>query len=155
MIETTKLYEALILVEAGRAARDWEATRDEILEILPKHGATVRQATRYDERKLAYPVKGAKRGVYLLVYFDSDPEAIREIRGDLVLSEAVLRSQIIRMETNEVPEAITLGNASPRDVNAVDAEPPAAARPVESAADADGDGDGDEEDEDETDGEEN
>ena len=64
------LYEALFLIEAGRAAREWEQTEGELLGILEKHGGSVKEKARYDERKLAYPVKGARRGAYLLTYFE-------------------------------------------------------------------------------------
>lgn len=108
-----KLYEGLFLIEAGRVAQDWEGAEGGIVSILEKHGATVKQANRYDERKLAYPVKKVRRGAYLLVYFESDPLKIVDMREDLALSEDCLRHLFIRVDGDVVPEAPMLGNAEP------------------------------------------
>ena len=59
-----RLYEALFLIESGRAATDWESTEAALKGILEKHGCEVRQQAYYEERKLAYPVKGSRRGAY-------------------------------------------------------------------------------------------
>lgn len=110
-----KLYEGMFLIDAGRVAKDWDGTESEIVSVLEKHGATIRQAHRYDERKLAYPVEKVRRGAYLLVYFESDPEALAEMREDLHLSEAVLRHLIVRVDGDEVPEPPMLGTAEPTE----------------------------------------
>ncbi|MHC4471605.1 MAG: 30S ribosomal protein S6 [Planctomycetota bacterium] len=108
-----RIYEGMFLIEAGRASRDWEGTESDVSALLAKHGAEILQANRYDERKLAFPVKGHRRGAYLLAYFEADPEAIQEMRTDLQLSESVLRSLIVKVPGNEVPDERALGTAEP------------------------------------------
>ncbi len=108
-----RLYEALFLIESGKAATDWEATEGALMSILEKHGGDVRQKAYYDERKLAYPVKGSRRGAYLLVHFDAEPTAIQEIHGDLNLTDAALRTMITVIEGEELPELKAIGNAEP------------------------------------------
>ena len=68
---------------------------------LEKHGATVRAARRWDERKLAYPIKHRMRGTYVLAYYDLETDTIDSLRHDLELSETVLRYLLVRAE--EVP----------------------------------------------------
>ena len=172
-----RLYEALFLIESGRAATDWEATEAALLGMLTKHGGNVRQQAYYDERKLAYPVKGARRGAYFLVHFEAEPPAIQEIHGDLNLSDVALRTMITVIEGEELPELKAIGNAEPttpktreqREAERAEAEArraAAAAEESKSADDAvadksdeesgDGDdqGDGDEESGDEESGDE-
>jgi ribosomal protein S6 len=119
-----KLYEGMFVIEAGRAAREWEGTVTTVHSVLEKHGATVRQGFRFDERKLAYPIDGVRRGVYLISYFDADPESIADMRVDLNLSEAVLRYMILRYEgMTEVPEAPSLGTATAVPADYVEPKP--------------------------------
>ena len=113
-----RLYEGLFLIDAGRAARDWEGTETEIVTVLEKHGASLRRKDRFDERKLAYPVEGSRRGAYLLAYLDTDPQSINEMRGDLTLSESVLRFMFTRMADSGMPESSTLGNMEPMGAKA-------------------------------------
>ncbi len=108
-----RLYEALFLIESGRAATDWEATEGELMSILERHGGAVRQKAYYEERKLAYPVNRSRRGAYLLVHFDAEPPAIQEIHGDLNLSEAALRTMITVVEKGELPVLKAIGNVEP------------------------------------------
>ncbi|MCU0725917.1 MAG: 30S ribosomal protein S6 [Planctomycetes bacterium] len=104
-----KLYEVLFLIEGARAAQDFDGTEKELLAVLEKHGGKVRDKVRFEERKLAYAVRGHRRGAYLLAYFDAEPGAIREITADLNLSEYVLRTMIVRVEGGQVPEKKILG----------------------------------------------
>jgi small subunit ribosomal protein S6 len=106
------LYECMFLIDAGRANRAWEETEQELTKILGKHGGEVRRHSVYGERKLAYPVDGSRRGVYLLTYFEMDPDAIEELRVDLSLSEAALRYLILRVD-GDLPDERPLGTAEP------------------------------------------
>lgn len=108
-----KLYEGLFLIDAGRASNDWAGTESRICSMLEKHGCEIKEKIRYDERKLAYPVKGFRRGTYFLVYFDADPQSIQEINADLNLTDAALRSMIIRVESGEIPEYDPTGAGDP------------------------------------------
>ena len=128
-----RLYEGLFLIDAGRAARDWEGTETEIVTVLEKHGASVRRKDRFDERKLAYPVEGSRRGAYLLAYVDTDPQSIDEIRQDLTLSEAVLRYMFTRMAESDMPESSSLGNMEPMGATAEEPPPAAPATPEAEA----------------------
>jgi len=108
-----RLYEGMFVIDAGRAAREWEETLSSVNSVLEKHGATIEKGFRFDERKLAYTIEGVRRGVYLLQYFTADPSSITDMREDLNLSESVLRYMILRLDGNVVPESPTLGTASP------------------------------------------
>lgn len=109
-----KLYEALFLIEAGRAAQNFDETEKALHGVLEKHGGKIRDKARFDERKLAYQVRGHRRGAYLLTYFDAEPGAISEITVDLNLSEHVLRTMIVRAAGDKVPEQKVLGTIETR-----------------------------------------
>lgn len=96
-----RLYEGMFLLDNQVVREDWKKAKAVVTDLLAKHGATVRAARRWDERKLAYPVGVRKRATYLLAYFEMGNAHIAELRRDLELNEHVLRYLILKAE--EVP----------------------------------------------------
>ncbi|MEE2857997.1 MAG: 30S ribosomal protein S6 [Planctomycetota bacterium] len=95
---TERLYEGLFLVDAAVAATDWADIEKQISGLIEQQGATIEYSERWPEQRLAYPVKGIKRGVYFLAYFTSNTDAIAAIRSDGQLNENVLRMLIVQEE---------------------------------------------------------
>lgn len=99
----TKKYEGMFLIDNAHANKDWDAVVKQVHEILQKHNAEIVTSEKWGERKLAYKVKGQKRGTYLLIRFNAPTSAITPIKQDCSLSEIILRSLIIRDLGLEVP----------------------------------------------------
>jgi small subunit ribosomal protein S6 len=91
-------YEAMYLLENNAATADFEGTAGQVDQILTKHGASIVQKEKWDERKLAYEIKGQRRATYYLVYYSCDPQAQKAINEDLGLNEVVLRHLTLRLE---------------------------------------------------------
>ena len=96
MDNSKRLYEAMFLVDTAKAAADWDGTLGAIQTVLDRAGVEVVSLRKWDERKLAYDVKKASRGTYVLVYFNGDPSRITGIERDVVLSEDILRVIVLR-----------------------------------------------------------
>jgi ribosomal protein S6 len=75
---------------------DWPAVEQEVRRLCGRIGAELHVCVKFDERKLAYEIKGRKRGTYVLTYFDAPPERIGELERDARLSEAILRLLVLR-----------------------------------------------------------
>jgi ribosomal protein S6 len=95
-MDSLKLYEGMFLIDSNLAAKDWSALEAHLLEILKKHKTEVVYSERWPDRRLAYDIKGVKKGTYFLTYFKAPPEAIKEIERDARLSERILRLLIIQ-----------------------------------------------------------
>jgi ribosomal protein S6 len=94
----TRDYEAMFLLDNAASTADWEGTSGGVDQILTRHGATIVQKEKWDERKLAYEIRGHKRATYYLAYFRAPTEAIEKIRGDAALSEKIIRSLVLALE---------------------------------------------------------
>lgn len=92
------LYEAMFVVDAAKGGSAFPDTIRHIAGLLTRNGADIQRMERWEERKLAYPIRRVKRGIYILVYFAADGSAIDEIRRAADLSEEVLRVLILRAE---------------------------------------------------------
>jgi len=151
-----KLYEGMFLLDNQAVRADWRKAKALVTDALEKHGARVATARRWDERKLAYPMKGRQRGTYLLSYYELDAGGIDGLRRELELSETVLRYLLLRAE--EVPETERELSAAELDASFEIPLPPeddsteteSAAAPAESEG-ADEDSDDDDADADATD----
>ena len=96
--EETRLYEAMFVVGANRANQDWGALMEHIHGIITRHGGEVVNSEKWDERKLAYPMAGNTRAVYILIHFNASPNSIEQARQDFHLSGAIIRTLILRDE---------------------------------------------------------
>ncbi len=92
-----KNYEGMFLFDPA-VLTDWDAVQKEVTRLLDRAGAEIVACSRWDERRLAYEIKGRKRGIYALTYFKADPAKIVSIERDVTLSETALRCLIVRVE---------------------------------------------------------
>lgn len=90
-------YEGLFLFPQSATA-DLQAVIDHMMEILARADAELISLRRFDERRLAYEIKGHKRGVYFLIYFRARSNALVGIERDCNLSEQLLRWLVIRAD---------------------------------------------------------
>jgi small subunit ribosomal protein S6 len=98
-------YEGMFLFPQTVSA-DLQSAIDHILEMLAKGGAEIISLCKWDERRLAYDIKGNKRGVYFLTYFKCDAQKLSMIERDARLSEKLLRSMMTRAD-HLSPEQMT------------------------------------------------
>lgn len=96
--EVKPLYEGLFLLSLQTAEIEGAKGIDFVKEVLSRADAEVVTLRRWDERRLAYPIKGQKRGVYFLTYFRAEGSAIAHIERDCNLSEQVLRVMMLRAD---------------------------------------------------------
>ena len=91
-----KTYEGMFLVDAG--SPDFEASSQPVRTVLERSEAELLAIKPWDERRLAYEIKGRKRGLYVLTYFKLDPAKVTELERDAELNEDVLRMLVLRRD---------------------------------------------------------
>ena len=102
-----RTYEGMFLLDSAQAVKDWETAVGVVTGILERYGATLALNGKWDERKLAYPIKKQKRGTYYLAYFTAPTDSIQKMREDLLLREEVLRFLILAMpEDAAIPDSL-------------------------------------------------
>lgn len=90
-------YEGMFLLSQAVAA-DLASAIDHIKEIIARGQGEIISMRKWDERRLAYEIRGQKRGYYVLVYFKAPGPQISHIERDCNLSEKVLRAMILRAD---------------------------------------------------------
>lgn len=105
-----RMYEGLFLIDNGRASMEWDNVVKHIHDILQKNGAEILKTEKWGEKKLAYKIKGHKRGTYLLIHFNAKNTAIAMIKRDFQLSDYIIRSLLVRDDKIEELSQIGIGS---------------------------------------------
>jgi small subunit ribosomal protein S6 len=95
------LFEGMFLLDNQAVRTDWAAAKSVVTDLLSKHGAKVLTARRWDERPLAYKIRGRRRATFLLVFFEHQGPGVATVRRDLDIEERILRYLILSVD--EVP----------------------------------------------------
>lgn len=96
-------YEAMFLISQAVAA-DFSGAIAHINEILARGHAEVIAMKKWDERRLAYEIKGQKRAIFILAYIRATGEGFAHIERDCNLSEKIMRTLITRCDHLSVEE---------------------------------------------------
>ena len=112
------VYEGMFILDPGRYSRDPGAVTQQISDLITQHGGTVLAARLWDERKLAYPIKGHKKGVYWLTYFRMPGDGLIPLERQCEISDEILRNLVLRVDDQIadalVQHALSSGEASAR-----------------------------------------
>lgn len=87
-------YEGMFLIDSA-ACHEWAAADAEVRRLLERIAADAEVCVKFDERRLAYPIKDRRRGLYVLTYFQSEPDKIATLERDARLSDLVLRLLVV------------------------------------------------------------
>ncbi len=90
-----RLYEAMWVVDVNNARDEFTKCIAGIKEIVEKGGGTWINADKWEERKLAYPIKKKKRALYVINHFSAPTESIVKIERNARLSDLILRHMIL------------------------------------------------------------
>jgi small subunit ribosomal protein S6 len=82
------------LVDANTGREDYTKVIAGLKEVVEKGGGDWLNADKWEERRLAYPIKKKKRGLYIINHFSANTENIIKIDRQAKLSDLVLRHMI-------------------------------------------------------------
>ncbi len=100
------VYEGLFLLDSNRYGRDPEGVAGVIPKVIEELGGEMLVSRFWDERRLAYPVNGHKKGTYWLTYFRLPTSAMSEVRSRFQIVDSVLRVQFVRIDDRIVEELV-------------------------------------------------
>jgi small subunit ribosomal protein S6 len=138
VLNRTRNYECMCLLDNTEVRKGWEPLKEAVAGLFTKHEAKVLSNRRWDERRLAYPIKGQQRATYLLLYFSADTQTLPAIRRELEFDESMLRYMIT--ECDDIP-ADAYEPEAEFDVNAIpeDDAPEVEEEPAAEGEKAEGD----------------
>jgi small subunit ribosomal protein S6 len=110
---------------------------DKFLNVIRTDGGTVDKVDIWGRRRLAYEINKKSEGIYAVVNLTASSDATKELDRQLKLSEAVMRTKVLRAEEGmaQVAAASKLAEEkAARKAANPKAAAPAAAAPAAAAA---------------------
>jgi small subunit ribosomal protein S6 len=105
------VYECMFLLDPNKVAGDVPGAAKQLQTVLERNHAELLASRPWDERRLAYPIKGHKKGLYYLTYFRTEGKNLVGLERDLALSELVLRYLVLYVD----PKLVEIMLAIARD----------------------------------------
>lgn len=111
-------YECMFIFDPNRFARDAAALGAAANELIENRGGEVLASRLWEERKLAYPIEGHKRGVYWLTYFKLQGEEITPLQRDFALNDSILRQLILKVDPRIADHLVRLAQGEEQEEEA-------------------------------------
>ncbi len=94
--EQLRNYELVLIINPEVAEENLEAELDGISKLIAGMGGVVSDVQQWGKRKLAYPLKDASDGFYVLKKVQLKPTSSKELEAKLQISDKVLRHLMVR-----------------------------------------------------------
>jgi small subunit ribosomal protein S6 len=106
---------------------------DKFLNVIRKDGGTVDSVDIWGRRRLAYEINKKTEGIYAVVNLTASADSTKELDRQLKLSEAVMRTKVLRAE-EAIAMVATADKLAAEKAARKAANPKAAAAPAEASA---------------------
>jgi len=94
----THQYELMVILDPEIDERTVAPSLDKFLGVIRNDGGTIENVDIWGRRRLAYEIQKKSEGIYAVVNFTATSETTLELDRQLKLSEAVLRTKVLRSE---------------------------------------------------------
>jgi small subunit ribosomal protein S6 len=91
-------YELMVILDPEIDERTVAPSLDKFLGVVRGAGGSVENVDIWGKRRLAYEINKKSEGIYAVVNFTATSEATVELDRQLKLSEAVMRTKVLRAE---------------------------------------------------------
>jgi small subunit ribosomal protein S6 len=94
----THQYELMVILDPEIDERTVAPSLDKFLNVIRNDGGTVDNVDIWGRRRLAYEINKKSEGIYAVVNLTASSDATKELDRQLNLSEAVMRTKVLRAE---------------------------------------------------------
>jgi small subunit ribosomal protein S6 len=111
--ERTNVYEAMVIFDSNRFARERAGLPAEVEKMIQAEGGEVLVTRLWEERRLAYPIKGQRKGTYWLYYFRGPTSMLTTLNRQWEIHDGVLRHLVLKVHPHIVDAVIEHAKAGP------------------------------------------
>jgi small subunit ribosomal protein S6 len=119
------VYEGMFILDSNRYGRDPETVSQQIPAMIEKLGGEMLVSRLWEERRLAYPIKGQRKGTYWLTYFRLDSLKLGDLRRQCQITDDIVRVLFLKVEPRIVDALVAHALSAPLIVHTEEvAKPP-------------------------------
>ena len=93
-----RAYELMVILDPEIDERTVAPSMEKYLQQVTAAKGSVEKVDIWGKRRLAYEIKKQSEGIYVVANFNATPAATAELERQLGLSEAVLRTKVLRSD---------------------------------------------------------
>ncbi|QAV70655.1 30S ribosomal protein S6 [Salinibacterium sp. UTAS2018] len=94
----THQYELMVILDPEIDERTVAPSLEKFLNVIRNDGGTIDNVDIWGRRRLAYEINKKTEGIYAVVNFTAESASTDELDRQLSLSEAVMRTKVLRAE---------------------------------------------------------
>lgn len=91
-------YEVMVILDPSLDDRTVKSSIEKFLEVVTKDGGKIENLAVWGRRHLSYPIQKHHEAIYVVINLECKSETVLELDRQLRLSEAVLRTKVLRAE---------------------------------------------------------
>jgi small subunit ribosomal protein S6 len=103
----------MFILDSNRFGRDPDGISGQLADFIQKAGGEILVSRLWEERRLAYPVKGQRKGTYWLIYLSLDSLQLAGLRRQLDITEVVLRYLFLKIDPRIVDALVAHAQSAP------------------------------------------
>lgn len=97
MADNTAVYEGLFILDSNKFARDRDSLAREVEGLVEAIDGEILVSRLWEERRLAFPIKGQRKGAYWLMYFRAPTLRLKELNRACEINDSVLRQLCVKL----------------------------------------------------------
>jgi small subunit ribosomal protein S6 len=128
------VYECMFIFNANAYTRNPTGASNSVEELVKSNSGELLASRLWNEQKLAYPIKGHRKGAYWLTYFRMDSNKMVKFNRACQLNDMVLRHLAIKLDPRLVDPmvAVAKGEALPEPAPAEETKAKVAEKKTET-----------------------
>lgn len=111
--ERINVYEAMVIFDSNRFARERAALPAELEKMIQAEGGEVLVTRLWEERRLAYAINGQRKGTYWLYYFKGPSSMLTALNRQWEIHDGILRHLVLKVHPHIVDAVIEHAKAGP------------------------------------------
>jgi small subunit ribosomal protein S6 len=106
LAENFAVYEGLFILDSNKFARDRENLTRDVEGLVGAAGGELLVSRLWEERRLAFPIKGQRKGSYWLMYFRMPTQQLKELTRACEIHDSILRQMFVKLPPSLVDPII-------------------------------------------------
>ena len=93
-----RTYESVVIINATLEDEQVEAAISRLQETITTHGGELIEVDKWGRKRLAYPIKKAKSGYYVVFRFSATTDLVATLERNYRLDENIIRYLTIQLD---------------------------------------------------------
>lgn len=117
------VYEGLFILDANRYARNPAEVSGKVAKLIEGQSGELLVSRLWEERRLAYPINGQRKGTYWLTYFRVEGDNLAELTKQTERSDSIMRHLFLKVDPRIVDTLVTHATAQPAAAESASTKP--------------------------------